>query len=507
MPPKENIPDLEQFIKEIEDTIDSLFTPIKEIEIDPLTNEIKNLHKSREEMPSTKKEDKTDLDEEITLELDTGGSLPLEIDTHTMPVLEPPLEDIRLEKEEQEKAASTKFESMIHQFNQLYQSLLTLEWEITKEDLTSAYEILKNIAQRIDDLASEDASFLVHSMLDIIKAVKEDPDHACPNAPKALDKGLEALMAIVKDSHPISHETEELIREAKEYMALVRLEDKPSKQRLDTDSWDDEKAVEEICDVPILEDIKEKPFNQERLQAVLNDLAVCIEKIIPVQEVLSHHKKSQKLYKFLANIRSRLEGAIQILTDELGLDFPEIRLSHTPPEEIIIGEDTEIEAQKNVFPPFNEIQLVKWQERTIGLIPDEICYIGPPKSIGQRISGQETIFNLNSLKKWPWSKIKPMLTGELSRLEESVLEAITLPVIKNPDAKEAPESDTPNLSLALLYKDGKGCALIVEDAPQNLNTADWQWHDETKSSLPWLGYLEKEGKKIPVISIEKIFNE
>ncbi|OCC16247.1 hypothetical protein DBT_0064 [Dissulfuribacter thermophilus] len=507
MPQKENIPDLEKFIKEIEDTIDSLFTPTKEIEIDPLTNEIKEVQRSREEKPSTKKEDKTDLDEEITLELDEDDSVPLETAPPTMPVIEPTIEDIRLEEEEEEKETSTQFESMVHQFNQLYQSLLTLEWEITKEDLTSAYEILKNIAQKIEDLASEDASFLVHSMLDIMRAVKEDPDHACPNAPKALEKGLEALMAIVKDSHPISHETEELIREAKEYMAFVRLEDKPPKERLSTDSWDDKRVVEEICDVPILEEIKEKPFNQERLQAVLNDLAVCIEKIIPVQEVLSHHKKSQKLYKFLANIRSRLEGAIQVLTDELGLDFPEIRLSHTPPEEVIIGEDTEIEPPKNIFPPFKEIQLVTWQGRTIGLIPEEVCYIGHSRSIGQKISGQESIFNLSSLKKWPWSKIRPMLTGELSRLDESVLEAITLPVIKNPDAKEAPESDTPNLSLALLYKDGKGCALIIEGVPQNLNTDDWQWHDETENSLPWIGYLEKEGKKIPVITVEKIFNE
>ena len=136
MTQQQSVPDPELFTKEIEDTIDSLFTPTKEIEIDPVTNEVREV-KRKEAAPQPKPEEEATLaieegeEEELTLELEEEPEKAEELEGAPEEIPE-----ISLSEEEapEPTAPEGPVETMEHQFNQLYQSLLTLEWEITKED-------------------------------------------------------------------------------------------------------------------------------------------------------------------------------------------------------------------------------------------------------------------------------------------------------------------------------------------------------------------------------------
>jgi len=368
MADEEKIPDPEQFIKEVESTIDSLFEPSKKIEINPVTGKVREPEKEIQ----AKKDQEHPADKEPEPE---------------------PLEEIVLE----------------------------LEPERETEEVDASPKISRKIEQK-----------------------------------KEIDR---------KATGPT--------------IPLIRPEGK------------------------ILE-FHEPPYNQERIRAALEDLTRCIEKILSVELLLSGQKKGEKLYKFFVNIRSRIENAIRAISDELGLEAPEVQIQDITPEDI--GQETPREPpSKTQRPLFEEVYLVNWDGRTIGLIPEEICFIGRPKGLGKRISGNETTFALKALKVWPWSKIRPLLKGELAERKEEELEGLMLPVIRR---QESPVFDIPHdkaFSVVLLFKDGRGCAIFIEgDAKRVEIKESWKWEERPSTRSPWLGILKTQEGSIPVLSIESV---
>ena len=515
MTQQQNVPDPELFTKEIEDTIDSLFTPTKEIEIDPVTNEIRELKREPtsedtvEELQPPKVE--AEEEEELTLELEEEESvetLELEGTAEEIEEVSPTLEV----QAEEAPSGGEELEQMEHQFNQLYQSLLTLEWEFTKEDLSNSYEILKNIAQKIDSLGSKDAELIINSMLRIMGALKEDPEGVSPNAPKALEMGLEAVMALAREKDQPLEETKEKVKKAKEFMALVRFGEEARKER---GAVTREKVQplpqepEKVVEVPVKESTTPSTsattpeINHARLQAVIDDLSNCVERIIPVQELLSKHKKSQKLYKFLEGIRSGIESSIEVLCSELRLEVPEIRVEKVAPKDLVTGFTTTISREP---PPFNEILVFSWDGERVGLLADEVAYIGPVLGFGKKVNSKDRVFSLSVLKKWPWSKVKSVVGGELARLDESRLRSLALPIITRPDLDESSLEEKTPKTWILLYRDEKGVAIPADEEPKRITVdKESKWLPDRGEESKWLGTISLENEVIKVFSLEKVF--
>ena len=509
---QQNIPDPDIFTKEIEDTIDNLFTPTRKIEIDPVTNEIKEVDgedtitpKSTENetiRPSSEEELRLELEESEGLELkieEEPEELPTAIEKESTIVLEDAIRDVSIEK-------------MEHQFNQLYQSLLTLEWEITKEDLSSAYEILKNIGQKVDEsIGSKDAILIINTMLRIMEALKEDPESVSPNAPKALEMGLKALMAIVREKDDPMPETMELLKKAKGFMALVKFgeDTKKEKEEVGPENAETAETVQTEPASIVAERSQAhdgvKDLDLERLQAAIEDLSNCVERIIPVQELLSKHQKSWKLYKFIKGIRERIESNIHVLCDELGIAPPEIRTAQVSPKDMIAGmPDDPTSSKTKEMPPFKEVMSTHVGDVAVAFLPEEIAYIGPTLGFRSKIKVTDGVFPLRAFKKWPWSKIKTLLTGELSRLEEKRLRSFTLPIFADFDDKNSLTAKTVN-EWILIFKDGKGAALPIGERPLRITLdGSWRWIPETNKKSKWLGSLTSKDQTLKVISVEKI---
>ena len=376
-----HISDTDSFTREIEDTIESLFTPTRKIEIDPKTNKV-----------------------------------------------------IDLEQEDSITSKSTKPESA----SPPSEGELTLELE---------------------------------------------PESVNPNAPRPLEMGGEAMTAIVREKDDPMPETMAMVKKTRGVMALVKFAEAEKSQAHD--------------------DVKD--LDLERLQGAIKDLSSCVERIIPVQELLSKHQKSRKLYKFIKGIRERIESNIHVLCDELGIEPLEIRTAQLSPKDMIAGvPDDPTWSKTKERPPFKEVMSTHIGDVAVAFLPEEIAYIGPTLGFRSKIKATDGVFPLRALKKWPWSKIKTVLTGELTRLEEKRLRSFTLPILADFDGMDLLTARTVNQWI-LIFKDGKGAALPIGKRPLRITLdGSWQWIPEINKKSRWLGSLTSKDQTLKVISVEKI---
>ena len=187
----ENIPDPNDFTKEIEGTIDNLFNPTKKIVIDPLTNEIKEveekelqleLEESKEQSDNNQNKqakeenieqleiDSEDTSEELLLVTDNQQTTEeaknlndnneiLEIESKDLNKtnqenIDEELEfELELENEEPQSNAildsDTYVDEKIELIQKLEQVVLTVEWEITPKLVEEALKIVKQLKDKL----------------------------------------------------------------------------------------------------------------------------------------------------------------------------------------------------------------------------------------------------------------------------------------------------------------------------------------------------------------------
>jgi len=181
------------FTEDIEATIDDLFTPVKEIEIDPLTNEVKEKGMSRaaqQETPSCAPPDtsaeKGAAEEKSAGEAGMEESIDLELEL-----------DIDLEEEVSSSEAHGEQgggigREVIEKFSE---NIMSLEWEIKQETIQTALEQAREIREQGQE--DTDLQGLIVPMIAMLSGMLKEPD-LIPAAPIALKKGAEALKEYVE---------------------------------------------------------------------------------------------------------------------------------------------------------------------------------------------------------------------------------------------------------------------------------------------------------------------
>ncbi len=181
------------FTEDIEATIDDLFTPVKQIEIDPLTNEVKEKGMSRAAQQETplsvppegavekgpaedKSADKAGIEESIDLGLEV---------------------DIDLEEQAPSSEEPGKQDGLIgcEVIEKFSENIMSLEWEIKQETIQTALDQ----AQEIREQGQEDTLLqdLIAPMIAMLSGMLKEPD-MIPAASIALKKGAEALKEYVE---------------------------------------------------------------------------------------------------------------------------------------------------------------------------------------------------------------------------------------------------------------------------------------------------------------------
>jgi hypothetical protein len=284
----QKIPDPENFTKNIESTIDELFSASRQIEIDPLTGEVKELS-----------QDKTDQELEITtdekiLELDSGL-------------------DMELEKKETEAV------NLEQQFSQLNQLLLTLEWEVTQTQVVSAKNLVETIRENPKIEADKNLHELLNLMIRTLEGMADRPEKMPTSGPEALQKGLDTLKKVVWNEEQDPKAKKELLISAKkELESAIDMEVSEVAHEMSKEAVS-ERLVEDVNDLE--PDFPEHPVLVDAVKSHIKVLDDCISYILPVEKLLARTPGMEKLHHFQQNIKNRLEEQKKILEKALTGDY------------------------------------------------------------------------------------------------------------------------------------------------------------------------------------------
>jgi len=543
----ENIPDPNDFTKEIEGTIDNLFNPTKKIVIDPLTNEIKEVEEKELQLELEEASKEKDIEQIETESKDTSEELLLVTDDQQTVEVEETLIDnnnvleiestglnktdqedldeelefeLELENEEPQNNTiidkDTYIDKKIELIQKLEQVVLTVEWEITPKLIEEALKIVKQLKENLSDnqIYQSKALNILALMEEIIEYLLIDPDKLPTNTTIVLKKGVKILKELL-DNKDISNE---------------KLKDIVSKF---TDILDNYKKIDSKLDNK-LKQIEQpiKNFNKQllnkkedidpRIKNLLLDtikkqlivLDECIDKIIPIEQTLSKIKETQKLYLFHKALREELEKQYNYIINNLKkIDLlPEQFLQKRDRNKTKIDtksiEDL-IEKKETIQCPWTRLLGVNWDNRFSAIPFDvEIVYNGPiPRKAKNQVRNSNDI-ELSKFKTWPWTRIKNIFSGSLAQKSEEELKSLRIPIINNPTASQLFGSDRLGNHL-IIMKTPKGfCAIVTSGPPQEIpGPFDKNWEPEKGKNNPVAGYIKQGEQKIPVIRLEQLIKK
>jgi len=485
------IPDPENFTKNVESTIDELFIASRQIEIDPLTSEVKDLS-----------QDETDqgpyFDEKI---LELGSGLELE---------EEETDDVNLEQ----------------QFSRLNQLLLTLEWEVTQTHVVSAKNLVETIQKNPEIEADKNSHELFDLMAIILEGMADHPEKMPTSGPEALQKGLDILKNIVWNKEQDSKAREELLRSAKKELESaipmevfeVAYEDARETVLKEKSHGQQEQPTDSVLEASMQEKAAhiepELPEHSVLVDAVKSHIKIlddCIDYILPVEKLLARTQGMEKLHHFQQNIKDGLEKQKKILEKALTGDYePSADVRDYVAQR---AEDITIEIGKEETPPvsiscpWHELVVAQWDQKQVAFVPEDVAFAGVVPWWAKKGIKKLKTFKLKKLKTWPWTKLQPLMQGELSNQEESQLIRLEFPVLQKSNSSSGYSQPSNNPTVLVLSHTDKGLILILDTPLETISiTPECSWESSAKSNGPWVGNLKIENKQISVTTLKSLLN-
>jgi len=554
----ENIPDPNDFTKEIEGTIDNLFNPTKKIVIDPLTNEIKEveekelqleLEESKEQSDNNQNKqakeenieqleiDSEDTSEELLLVADNQQTTEeaknlndnneiLEIESKDLNKtnqenIDEELEfELELENEEPQSNAildsDTYVDEKIELIQKLEQVVLTVEWEITPKLVEEALKIVKQLKDKLSDnqtYQSKSLDILV-LMEEIIEYLLIAPDKLPTNTTVVLKRGVKILKDILTNIDVSNKDLKDIISNFESILDNYKNTSKTESKPLDKP-----KQTKQIVEDSDKQRVKKEESIDPRIKDLLLDtikkqliiLDECIDKIIPIEQTLSKVKETQKLYLFHKTLREELEKQYNYIINNLKKvdllpeqflqkkDRKKAHISTKPIEDLI-------EKKKTIQCPWTRLLGVNWDNRFSAIPLDiEIVYNGPiPRKAKNQVKTSNNI-ELSKFKTWPWTKIKNLFSGSLAQKSEEELKSLKIPIIDNPAASQLFGSDRLGNHLIIMDTPKGFCAIVTSGPPQEIpGPFDKNWEPEKGENNPVAGYIKQGAQKIPVIRLEQL---
>jgi len=476
---EKKLDEISTFTKEVEGTIDSLFNPSKKIEIDPITNEVKEVD------PAISNE------EALELQLEPE---PVEPETSTSePAVDSEQVDLTLELETDEVITSKHKEWV----RTLQEHMMTLEWEVTPESI----DVFSQSLREIPDNLPEEISNLPKLMEKALINLKAAPSDLCASTLPALKLGLHALAIHIKDrEHPdATRAVEEAVKALKqtahkhvEEPEVVTVEEQDNRGKTHHELIPDvpipnaansktavEKKQNEFLELDA-EDISsttnEKTKLETEYQTIVTEvkehlevLRHSTEKIAPVEALLAGRKGLEKLYYLLNGLRTTLESERKKLTLLVGEDFVPVKIEKPlrPDGERVSTSMSQQETASvsGANAEYEQLLMGTCAGRQVAFLPQEVCchFKLTPKML-KKIE-KNGYFQLAMLKKWPWSKISKIVSGELATLGDKALQKLILPIKKISSPIGAPATGKTGWGV-VLFKNNKGTVFFIDDEPQ-----------------------------------------
>ncbi len=547
------IRDQDDFLNEIDGSIDALFVPTRHIEIDALTNEIKEKTAPNDPSPDASPShlevhspENGASDAHLTLELE-----PEPASTPEQGPKEVPYGDNGPAQEATSPPSS---------LDRLRQGILSIDWEISDTTLNEVEQSLEAAGANGAFAGSAGALGIIALLKGISMQLRKDVSSHPTHIVRALQKGLAGLVSIAEGPREDREKRITALREELEKVmnplsgsniaesGSTPQAPEPQKttppQGVDAISLDIE--LEDALDKAIQPNADTKPIIEAPSHPVTSGpptpgLSTCvppplltptetvarpegvleaailehisrldgwIKSILPVERLFSSTPGMEKLHAF----QERLMGDMRRERDRLAGIFegktyqapePSSAESPHPSDPAAPAKSTQPASPPPL--PWKNLCVVSGKEGLIALVPEEIAFSGPSPWWVRRKAFETRSFPLRMLKPWPWSRLNTLFTGELGELDASALSSAEFPVHPLTLSGENGPAIPRRPHILVLYAQGRGLILFLAEAPRPFAfTAEWSWNPgDSSESGPIAGELRRMGESIPVLSARK----
>ncbi len=143
----------------------------------------------------------------------------------------------------------------------------------------------------------------------------------------------------------------------------------------------------------------------------------------------------------------------------------------------------------------------------MAVAPGDIAFAGTAPWWAKKGLNKLKTFKLKKLKAWPWTKLQPLMQGELSNQGESQLEKLEFPVLQKSISSFSYSQPSDNPIVLVLSHADKGLVLILDTPLKTISVApECSWEPSAVSNGPWVGNLKIENKQISVATLESLLN-
>ena len=143
----------------------------------------------------------------------------------------------------------------------------------------------------------------------------------------------------------------------------------------------------------------------------------------------------------------------------------------------------------------------------MALAPEDIAFAGTAPWRAKKGLKKLEIFSLKKLKTWPWTKLQPLMQGELSNQKESQLIKLEFPVLQKSISPFSYSQSSDNPIVLVLCRGDKGLVLMLDTPLKTISVApECSWEPSAESNGPWVGNLKIENKQISVATMESLLN-
>ncbi len=538
----DELDDQGDFNAKISDAVDDLFSAVRQIEIDPATNEVRDLGG-----PTTKVAKETP-----ALELERkGASQPASAARAT---------------------AVPNGSALSHPIlSKLDQSLMTLDWEVSRSNAGNMRDLLDKAAREYDLGPLVGEGGVIALMHKVLIAMSEAPENVPTSGPLALKSSLTALKTAVLEGQPYSPETRKQLERAQNALLSVLPEQSPvsvasqaavgsapaaapipqefqvtlknhiarldqllNKRLIPVEKFFGKTAslsrlyvviksvreqLAEQCDQlkaalggrygnvmpvadPVSISINLGNECQMLMQYHLQVLNHCARRVAPIEKLFADMAGQQKLHAIHFDIRSGLMTQLHYVAAALDGDFgPLPPLPKLAAPTSGAASRPSQSATKSAC-PWPTLLVGRWRGEHIAFIPGQVCFEGKPGFGAGNVARQQSL-KLNKLKPWPWSGLKSKFRGGLADKSKKELASLEFPVLDLPLSVTGRDGK----HIVVLFQAAKGGVVLVDFPLEALDMGDqYKWNPRRTNEGDLVsGTVSSDfGDPIPVVDISRL---
>ncbi|MFC1523961.1 hypothetical protein ACFL6N_04140 [Thermodesulfobacteriota bacterium] len=492
---------------EIDDAVDDLFSEFEKIEIDPTTSEVKKVSQDQDSQSEAPK-----------------GILSLENDEETM--------DLDFTDDLGHNEIINTADDLLSQSDE---ALLSLEWEVTPQNISNAKDLLAEISLQFESKQIPAVSQALKLMNRILDTMEESPLSVPTTGPKALQETLEVFKKIAADdlsendiqsslnnvipllraSLPQQQEQEDSPDEFSQETVDLDLEmgDETTDSPQPSFQAEEEITVETPAAEPPVTATQTTPTEplpvtdstpDQMTTVIQTNIAMldqCIIRIKPLENLFAKTPGYEKLHFIHEKLREQLELQQMSLENGLQGNFtPLTKQKISPLKKVRVSQKS-----SDSRCPWQRLTIAKWKGALVAFLPEQIAYLSDNTINVQDKFGKIEEFPLAKLKKWPWSKIKPLLTGDIGELEEAELKRTILPVLHHPGVFQTfTEEAEDNHILILSNKETHGVIFLDTATEQIMVSPDWSWEPSQRRGEIIAGHLKIQSDHLPVLDLNPL---